>query len=187
MDTHKTIGTILASAFIATVSAVFLVSGNQGPPGPPGQPGHDGKNAEQTLGAVSSPDMPFPYISWGGVRRWQGGADLIQGNKIVCAVQSPPATTTIEHAAVRFDFTGQAIQTVWELGRGTTAGATTTSLAKLTLASGAQGTIVATTSVTALTDGVVAPSSWISTLLSTSSVGSTFLPTGHCSVSFVEI
>ena len=46
---------------------------------------------QQTYGAVSGPDMPFQYISVGGVARYYYSYPLATGTTSPCSIQSPAA------------------------------------------------------------------------------------------------
>jgi hypothetical protein len=143
------------------------------------------QDKQPPLGALSSPDIASPYLSFGGVRQWAGSMEMRSGTSTVCSIQSPAATTTLVSATARFDTT-PGYTTIWMLGHATTAYSTTTALvASKTLASGARGDMVATT--TALTDTRIPPSTFVNLALSTSTVGSTFAPVGECKAVFREI
>jgi len=141
---------------------------------------------QTNLGALSGPDILSPYLSIGGVRSWYGSMDLRVGTTSVCAVQAPAATTTLVSATARID-TAAGYATAWEIGNATTAFATTTSLGLLGLAASTNGALIATTSVTALKDGIVPPNTWINVRLATTTTSASFQPTGRCSVFFREI
>lgn len=136
-------------------------------------------------GAVS-PDIPSPYFSYGGVLHWAGMESFVQGTSTLCAIQSPAATTTLGSITARFD-TQSAYTMLYEIGKATTPYATTTLLARMTLATNSLGFIVGTTSATALQDGILPPNSWLVLKAGTSSVGSDFLPQGSCSATFRQI
>lgn len=172
MDTAKNI--VMGVLFVAALVGVgFGLS----------QVPNDGRGI--TVGALSSPDVASPYFSFGGVRQWAGSMEMRSGTSTVCSIQSPAATSTLVSATARFDGT-PSYTTIWMLGHSTTAYATTTALvASKTLASGAKGDMIATT--TSLTDTRIAPLTYVNLNLSTTTVGSTFAPTGECKAVFREI
>lgn len=179
MNSTKNI--VIAGLVAALLTGAIFVVMN------PAQDGRDGANGQNGLGALSSPDVSSPYFSFGGVREWATSAEF-KSASTTCAVQSPAATTTLVSATARFDSIPDAAST-WELGNATTAYATTTSLGKFALGSGAKGDLIATTSVTALTDGRVAPSTYINLKIATTTAGtySGWTPVGRCNVVFREI
>jgi hypothetical protein len=140
----------------------------------------------QTIGAAS-PDFSSPYISYGDVRHWGARiGSLPTGTSTICSIVSPPATTTLSSFIVRFDTTPGYAQD-YAFGVSTTMNATTTIITRLSQPASGNTALVATTSATAIKDGLVGPSTFLSVNLSTSSVGSTFAPTGTCSAGFREI
>lgn len=145
---------------------------------------------QPSLGALSSPDINSPFISWGGVRQWASSAGFTPASQTLCAIQSPAATTTLVAATVRFDSTISLGAGTYELGWGAVSGATTTVLARATLPSAKQTKeLVATTSITTpvLTDNVVNPSTWINLNIASGTVSTSFAPTGKCLAVFREL
>lgn len=145
------------------------------------------QSEQPVFGALSSPDIVSPYFSFGGVREWAASVELRQASTSLCAIQSPAATTTLTSASLRVDFATTTAQQL-EIGKATTAFATTTRLAIVSIAANASTHLVATTSATALQDGIVAPYSWINAQI-TAGVGGAAgnVPTGRCNVVFREI
>ena len=109
---------------------------------------------------------------------------MIQASSTLCAIQSPNATSTLTMAAVNFSSTPSYSQ-IYELAEDPTAFSSTTALVAA-YGIGASGTasFIATTTGSTL---VVAPSSFITLKLSTTTASATFAPVGYCSVEFQVI
>lgn len=165
---------VLALGGIVAVGALVL----NGKPATPSTP----------AGAISGPDIPSPYLAWGGVAIY-GGSQSLAVASTTCSIQSPAATSTLlfAAAAVSRSSTGATLQYEW--GIGANRYSTTTSLGIGTIASGAQGTVVASTTNANTGDIVdqqlvLAPNSWVNL-----KVGST-TPTneaGKCYAQFIAL
>ena len=139
----------------------------------------------QIFGAVASPDIASPYLSFGGVRTWAAGVTVNQAaSSTLCAILSPSATTTL--VAATLGINNELGTNEFQIGRGATWGATTTLLASGSVAASTWLSLVATTSTTALTDGVVLPYSYINFKVATGTPG-IMTYNGKCSVVFREI
>lgn len=176
----------VVAAFISIVIGVVVLSSTP-------QPKQEQKPAsqEQTPGAgsLSGPDISSPYISYGGVRTWnRSRSSLIAASSTVCAIQSPAATSTLEKAVLRID-TSPAYAVTYEIGySASTMNSTTTGIvSSYVVSSSGYAAIVATTTVTALTDGVVGPNSWVNFNISTSTATGSNQATGRCDASFREL
>src|SRR3990167_70957 len=53
------------------------------------------------LGALTGPDIPYTYFSFGGVRRFAGNQSLNQSSTTICSIQSPAATSTLINGSVK--------------------------------------------------------------------------------------
>lgn len=148
------------------------------------------------VGAVTGPDMPYPYISVNGVRTYYNNQTLKTATTTVCAVQSPVSTSTLVSATVAF-FTGSTTEATVAAAKASTAFATTTVLATSTIAANGQLTLlVATTTPVSdsangratLSDRIFAPNTYlvISMTPTLGSVTGTFSPTGRCIANFQE-
>lgn len=140
-----------------------------------------------SLGAVASPDIPSPYISWGGLRYWnRHTTSLTQATTTVCALQSPAATSTLSHASIRFTV-GTTTNAGVVMAKAATAYATTTALGgTMTLLANEQGTVIASTTV----QSVFAPSTYLvvgMTDQTAEATAGTFSPSGVCQATFIEI
>lgn len=141
-----------------------------------------------TAGAVSSPNIPSPYLQWGGVNFWAQNQTMNQGTTTVCALQSPAATSTLVSGTVGFTVSSTSATTV-TVARQTQGFSTTTrdfnnSLIRTqSIAANAKGDFqTATTSLTALStaqsDVVFAPNSYLVVTMA-GGIG-TFSPEGNC-------
>ena len=100
---------------------------------------------EVTYAAVSSPDIPSPYLTYGGVRRWaRYDRDLTQASTTVCAIQSPVSTSTLISGGITFTESSTTAMTI-TMAKAATPYATTTSLGEGLLAADIFGTFVAST------------------------------------------
>ena len=185
----KQIGASVLASLIVVAGVLWVANPKQGPTGPQGPQGPQGIPGEQSLGALSSPDISSPYLSWGNVRDWRLGQDpLNTGTTSLCAIQTPAATSTLVSATLRIATLPYAVSV--EISNATTAHASTTRLGARTMAATSEGFLVASTT-TNLPNGVVFPNSYINFRVATSAapdaVNANFQPTGKCSVVFREI
>jgi hypothetical protein len=142
------------------------------------------ESAPQSLAGASGPTSYFPCETHNGVGWCFNREGLRAANVTVCSVRSPAATSTLESATVLFQSVASYAAT-FQMGWGASNTATTTRIAELTVGAGVKfATLIATTSATALTDGVVPPNSFINVNVATGSVSSTFAPVGTCDVVF---
>jgi hypothetical protein len=141
-------------------------------------------------GALAGPDIASPYLNWGGIVRWGAVQAFNQASSTLCSIQAPAATSTLRSFGINFT-AGAVYANTYELGySATTKNSTSTAIiASYTVAANALLTTQATTTLTALTDGVVAPNSWVSFNVSTTTVGSATGPTatGQCSATFDQL
>ena len=129
---------------------------------------------------VSSPDVPSPYFSFGGVRLWAGMTQtLAQATTTVCAIQSPSATSSLQSAGIRFD-TSSTTASIVTIAKATTQYATTTSLGVCNLLANTQATCIASTTPTTSQDPiqVFAPNTWL--VVGMAGGTGTFSPAGNC-------
>lgn len=115
------------------------------------------------VGALTGPDINYPYLAVSGVRREFRSMELVSSTT-PCALQSPSATSTLEHLSVEVR-TASSTATTWTFAKASTAFATTTRLNVFSLSSGVLGTMVGTstpTGVTAVVDdtNVFGPNTW---------------------------
>lgn len=150
-------------------------------------------NLNTHAGALAGPEIPSPYLQWGGVNRWAYQVQINQATSTLCAIQAPNATSTLKSYSVLVNSTAPYTQT-FMLGYSTTKNATTTGIiSSYTLGSSVQAALNATTTVTALTginvDGVISPNAWLNFNVSTTTVGSATGPTatGQCEATFEQL
>ena len=145
------------------------------------------------VGAATGPELPYKYLSVGGVRTWYShSTSFPTATSTLCSFQSPAATTTLVAATMNIKNTTGT--NTFQVGRAAAGAsnvnstATTTLLASLTVGSVSYGELVATTTLTAsgLTDGVIIPYSWINFKVGTGTPG-TITFTGSCSAVFREL
>jgi len=95
------------------------------------------------FGALSSPDISSPFLSFGGVRRWAvGGIALNQASTTLCSLVSPVSTSTLVSASVQIN-TGTTTAIQLEMAKSTLMDATTTRISLASLASGNRMTLTA--------------------------------------------
>lgn len=134
---------------------------------------------ERPVGAVASPDIPSPWIRFGGVQTYaQATNSLTQGSATVCSLQSPNATSTLVSGGIRFT-TASSTQWLVEIGKATTNSATTTLLGTGIITANGQGTILASSTFGLGVDPVqvFAPSTYFNVKVPTAGGGA---PVGHC-------
>lgn len=140
------------------------------------------------FGAISSPDLPWPYIAYGGVAHVAARTDsLTQATTTVCALQSPASTSTLQFASIRFVVSSTTASIV-TLAKAATAYATTTVLGVGSPGAGAQATITASTTLASADpnrDGalVFSPNTYFVVGMQ-GGVG-TFSPTGTCEAEWI--
>lgn len=144
------------------------------------------QTSSPVLGSVSSPDIQSPYFSFGGVRHWGARTEtLTSATTTICALQSPPATSTLEFASIQLTTSSTTASTV-TIAKATTAFATTTLLGNGSISANAQGTIVASTtnSVNPSGLGVFSPNTYLVVGMA-GGIG-TFSPVGSCIATWVQ-
>jgi hypothetical protein len=149
--------------------------------------------ATTRLGALSSPDIASPFISWGGVRHWAQSAGFYSASSTLCAIQSPAATSTLTSADLRVDSLPYTLLGL-EISKASTAFASTTQLAyDISFSTSELGYLRvllggATSSPTGIADSIIAPNQFINfRFATTTTVNSNFAPTGKCQASFREL
>ncbi len=148
-----------------------------------------------TAGAVSSPNIPSPYLQWGGVNFWAQNQTMNQATTTVCSLQSPAATSTLVSGTVGFTVSSTSATTI-TVARQTQGFSTTTrdfnnSLIRTqSVAANAKADFqTSTTSLTALStaqsDVVFAPNSYLVVTM-TGGIG-TFSPEGNCTALWQQV
>ena len=159
--------------------------GLQGPTGPQGPQGVKGATGSQSelVGSVTGPDFYSPYFNINDVKGWYYSSGAIEASTS-CMFKSPNATTTV--VSFTASYSRLASSTVVELGQSASTNATTTLLARQSLGTGG-GNIIATTTATALTDGVVPGNTYLSVKVGGGDTKGTNTPIGKCKLTLREI
>lgn len=131
------------------------------------------------VGAVNGPDLPYPYITVGGVRTWFTNVGMTQATTTVCALVSPVASSTLVSASASFSVSSTTATTV-TMAKASTAFATTTAINTTTIAANGTGIVNATTSPVT----VFGPSQFV--VIGVQGGTGTFSPTGRCMAVFRE-
>lgn len=140
---------------------------------------------EVPVGAVSSPDIPGRYFSYGGVRQWGGRQQMQVATTTLCAIQSPAATSTIEYVSFSIT-TGTSTAATIDIGTSTNAFSTTTNLVSaVSIASGANGQQFWSPVGGSVNDNTMAPNTYV--LVKTAGAGlGGYTYGGTCQASFVQ-
>lgn len=136
----------------------------------------------------TNPDVISQYLNVGGVRHEYRRAALNTATTTPCALQSPAATSTLLHSALRIEV-GTSTATVWTVAKAANAFATTTAFDQFSLGSGAQGTMfVGSASSTAPDEiSVIAPSQYVVWGVQGTTIANSALLTGYCQAEFIVI
>lgn len=145
-----------------------------------------------TLGAVTGPDLFFPYLGVNGVNTFYSYSKIRTATTTPCAFKSPSATSTLVQATIRLDVSSSTA-TIWDIAKASNAFATTTALipTAYNVAAGAQAFINASTSVGQTGAGnVIAPNQFIvfgarQGITAGDTAGTGFVPSGSCEAIFV--
>lgn len=149
------------------------------------------KVVEKTLGAATGPDLPYLYISVGGVRQWSSNASLVTATSTFCAFQSPAATSTLRSAGINF-LTSSTSPMIVDIGRGNNSNSTTTERlgSAVKIATSTQAFISASSTPFS---SPFAPNQWLvfrasvdvaASSINGSGASATFSPTGSCHATF---
>lgn len=183
MDIKRNPYLLLAAAVLLSVAVVWVFAIGQ----PKTTTVVDPNTGEEVqVGALTGPDIPSPYLQWGGVTTYAGSMTLKSAASTTCAIQTPSSTSTLVSATVRLDGTAP-YATTFELGAGATAFTTTTRLALMSFGTSEKGSIIATTTInapTTLIDTLLAPNTWVNLKVATGSVSALFAPQGECKAVF---
>lgn len=163
-----------AVALVMSIVAIAHVQTSSVQPAPVNQ-------NEQNYGSIPGNEVQGNVFVVGGVTNYSFFQAMSVGTSTVCHIKSPTATTTLINGGTSLNIAGAAIYaTSYVIGSSLTQNATTTALATMDVAASIKKTIVATTTLTALTDGVVPPNTWFNYNLSTSTATGANQATGSC-------
>ena len=138
------------------------------------------KDGSYQAQAISGPDLPGNYFSFGGYTWFGAKGNLATGTTTPCSIQSPASTSTLESFGARIEG-GQQVAVAVTLSKGAAQQASTTAISgSFALAANAQGTYVAST--TPETTFILAPHTWIQVNIVGGS--GTASSTGSCSAAF---
>jgi hypothetical protein len=188
---QKTPDQILGAAGPQGVQGPKGDQGPQGERGPVGPQGPAGSPAPRTLGALTGPEIPSPYLTFGNVRTWQYKTSMAAAST-TCSIQAPSASSTLVSASANFN--SIASTTVFAIGYDpVSAFATTTLIASKGLTTATQDTLVATSTVidtnlrTLTPPNTLAPNSFINFKLGGGALAGTIPTTGQCIAVFREV
>lgn len=132
---------------------------------------------EQKLGALTGPDIPYPYFSFGDVRSWANAKSLVTATTTICALQSPTATSSLEFGSLNLD-TSSTTASLITIAKSATAFATTTIIGnQYNVGANAQAAIIASSTPSA-ENLTFAPSQWL--VFGMQGGTGTMSPTGKC-------
>lgn len=139
------------------------------------------------FGALTGPVIPYNFLTVGGATVYDAGVPIRQATSTLCAIQSPPATSTVQAAQIRLDV-ASSTATIVEIGVSTSLDATTTLLGgTYHIAGGAQAFIVGSTTPTNGAVTVLAPNSWVNFNIGGGILGAAtgLVPVGTCQAEFI--
>lgn len=121
---------------------------------------------DSSYGAASSPDLPFRYLTIGGVKTFYNytGSLLQATSSVICSIQSPAGTSTLQSAGIQLT-TGTSTATSLSATRSTAPyvlGASV--ISSTTVSSGAQATMDVASSTwnqTAINDRIFSPNTYL--------------------------
>jgi hypothetical protein len=146
---------------------------------------------QKETGAFPSTDITSERLSFNGIEKYYYRQALRTATTTPCSIKSPAATSTYTYDALKIT-TGTSTATVWTFAKATTAFATTTQLGVFSLGSGAQGSMVASTSpstgITLIDDTrVLAPNTWLVWGVQGTTISGTSKLLGVCSAEFTVL
>lgn len=139
------------------------------------------------VGSVSSPDIPSPYLQWGGVNHWAQGTALSgAASTTICALQSPTASSSLQNFGIRLN-TGTTTSMTLKAYKSASRFLTTTQFTdNVTLPSNTEVVAYATTTTAnnlAFTGG-----DWIVVTATVAAGGNgTSSPTGYCQAEWTSL
>lgn len=134
-------------------------------------------DSQNNLGAVSGPDMPFSYLSWGGVEEYRLRQKMVTSTTTPCAIQSPAATSTLHFAYVDMD-TSTSSNSIVTIAKAASAFATTTGITTRAVTANTQAFIAASSSI------VFEPSQWL--VVGMQGNAGNYSPAGDCLASWIR-
>ena len=141
----------------------------------------------EIVGAVAGPNAYLPYVANNNLQTYSLTKEFQLASTTICYIKSPSATSSLSFAGVNFT-TSSTTSSVVTLAKASTPYATTTALNTLTLSAGAQGVMIATSSVATVgvvSNNIFGPNQYFVVGMQ-GGVG-TFSPVGSCSAEFKRI
>lgn len=156
----------------------------------------DTNPVDRNIGALAGPDIPSPYLTWGGTTEYRSSMTMAQATGTICSFQTPAATSTISSGLITFDV-GSSTALVVTVAKATTGFATTTTLiSDVALAADIKGTIDFTPAIASTLDAgrLIAPSQFVNITFAGASGGAVGtekwennVPVGTCNIGFMTI
>ena len=152
---------------------------------------------EPTFGAMPGSELFQPDFTVNGVRTYSYSVGMTNATNTPCFIKTPPATTTPAFISVYVKFATTSASFI-DLAYSTTRYASTTSLGYLTLAAGAGGTLIASTTnaswgIGALTGRYLPPNTYLMVKLAAANGLTTgtgyenMAPVGVCKAQLIEV
>lgn len=138
---------------------------------------------DQKLGALTGPDVPYPYLCVGSVCTYSSRMAMRTATTTLCSLQAPTATSTLVFAG--FQITqGTSTGATIDIGTSTNAFSTTTNLVTAkSIASGALGYAYWTPTGGSVDDAVMSPNTWVNVKTATAGL-SGYTYGGTCEAQF---
>lgn len=111
MENKSIIPSLIVTAVVAAVISFgsYMVFGHSAP-------------TQQTPGSLAGPDIPFPYLRWGGLGPIYNAQQAIQAtSSVFCSIQNPSgATSSVSLATTRIDGNNFGVTEVFDISTSTT-------------------------------------------------------------------
>lgn len=102
-------------AVVLSVGAAFAVATHYAAPS-------STSGGSNHLGALTGPDIPSPYIRWGGVEEWNATVPLSATSSVIAAIQNPAAaTSTVAGLYCNVSVNGIATDVTFDISTSSTA------------------------------------------------------------------
>ena len=139
----------------------------------------------ERLGAIPGTEVGGPDFTIGGVTEWNfsGSFAAGSGTTTACTFQSPYSTTTLTHASGQIT-TATTTELIWQWGNSAGRDSTTTLLGAATIASGALGNIIASTTNAGNDEPSIGPRTYI--VLKWGGAAAADQIAGRCRVQLIE-
>jgi len=139
---------------------------------------------EPIVGALSGPDIPYKYLTVGGLTTYYSSMKANTATTTPCAMQSPIVTSSLAFASARFSVVSSTAATTVSFRKSATAYVTTTALTgDLGVASNVKMDRVLYTASSS--DFIFEPSQWV--VVGVQGGTGTFSPTGGCNAEWKAV